>query len=254
MAPSNELLDKASTYTRFLLAIKRLWRAALRDVTWSALSLAAMQVAFAEPPRPDPDVLCDTAPVMTEHDGALDYRLRFVDERVRSNVALLDKFHTWPARQALASGQRGPGVIGDLDFSLRHSPNHHEALKLLVDYDRADGGKSYEYAPIPCYFEWARHFAPNDATVLGLNALYYWRHDLRRSAELFDAALALEPTSPELNYNAGLLYFELGNYARARRHAHAAYGGGFPLPGLRTRLQKAGEWAEPETAPSPAVN
>jgi hypothetical protein len=250
MAPSNGLLDKASAHPRFLL--NRLC-CAVSGATWCVACFIAMQVAFAEPPRPEPELLCGPARVTTDHDGALDYRLRFVDERVRNNVSLVDRFHTWIARDAIATGQKGPNVIGDLDFSLRHSPNHHEALKLLVDYDRA-GGKPYDYAPIPCYFGWARVFAPDDATVLALNALYYWRHDQRRSAELFDAALALEPTSPELNYNAGLLYFELGDYARARRHAHAAYGAGFPLPGLRTRLQKAGQWADQETAPQRGVN
>jgi hypothetical protein len=39
-----------------------------------------------------------------------------------------------------------------------------------------------------------------------------------------------------LNYNIGLLYFDMGDYAKAVEHARVAYNAGYPLVGLRKKL------------------
>jgi len=59
-------------------------------------------------------------------------------------------------------------------------------------------------------------------------------------------AVELMPNSAEANYNLGLLYAETSNYPLARKHAYVAYDLGFPLPGLRRILERAGEWGAPE--------
>ena len=46
--------------------------------------------------------------------------------------------------------------------------------------------------------------------------------------------------SAEINYTLGLLYFEAKNYQGARACADRAYALGYPLPGLRNKLKKAG--------------
>ena len=51
---------------------------------------------------------------------------------------------------------------------------------------------------------------------------------------------ALDGASPEINYNLGLIYLELGELDAAVRHAEFAYESGFPLPGLRIKLEKLG--------------
>ncbi len=51
---------------------------------------------------------------------------------------------------------------------------------------------------------------------------------------------ALDGASAEINYNLGLVYLELGQLDDAVRHAELAYEQGFPLPGLRAKLEKLG--------------
>lgn len=185
---------------------------------------------------------CGALRPVTELGGWLDYRLVGSDPRVAGGVQTIDRYHTTLAERDLQSRSNGRAVIGNLDFTLRHSPNHYRALKMLIDYDLA-GGRPYEYAPTECYFEWAREFAPDDSTVLQLEALLYWKKgDKQRAAELYQVALKINPTSAELNYNAGLFYFEIGDHDRAREYARVAYGAGYPLPGLMNRLKNAGKW------------
>jgi tetratricopeptide (TPR) repeat protein len=45
-----------------------------------------------------------------------------------------------------------------------------------------------------------------------------------------------------LSYNLGLAYFDLKDYALAREYAKRAYELGFPLEGLKKKLQQAGQW------------
>ena len=70
---------------------------------------------------------------------------------------------------------------------------------------------------------------------------------LRRLGRLEDAKAmllqgneALNGTSPEISYHLGLLYLELGEVDEAEKHAKVAYQLGYPLPGLRRKLQQAG--------------
>ena len=43
----------------------------------------------------------------------------------------------------------------------------------------------------------------------------------------------------------GLAYADLKQYDKALESAHRAYGAGFPLPGLKNKLKRAGKWREP---------
>lgn len=49
-----------------------------------------------------------------------------------------------------------------------------------------------------------------------------------------------EGRSAEINYNLGLITLELGELQEAVSYAESAYGLGYPLPGLRTKLEKLG--------------
>ena len=61
--------------------------------------------------------------------------------------------------------------------------------------------------------------------------------------------------SAEVQYNLGLINFELGDTAAARANARTAYRLGYPLPGLKNMLRKKDAWsAEDEAAISaPAI-
>jgi tetratricopeptide (TPR) repeat protein len=69
---------------------------------------------------------------------------------------------------------------------------------------------------------------------------------LNRSREaketLLRGAEVLERESAEIYYNLGLVSLELGEVDSAADYASRAYELGFPLPGLRNRLQKLGKF------------
>ncbi|PKO55841.1 MAG: hypothetical protein CVU28_05040 [Betaproteobacteria bacterium HGW-Betaproteobacteria-21] len=60
----------------------------------------------------------------------------------------------------------------------------------------------------------------------------------------FQAAIGDAGEDANVYYNLGLAYIELKKYDLALENAHMAYRLGFPLPGLKNRLQRAGAWRE----------
>ena len=154
--------------------------------------------------------------------------------------------HTRPALDRIRAGEVSHRVMADLDFTLRGWPNHVPALKGLADYAVA-GGKSYEFPPIECYFAHAQRYFANDTAVYALEGYYYTKlRQFRLGEQAYLAALAVDSDSIEVHYNLGLLYFEAADFESSLKHAHIAYGGGYPLPGLRKKLQQADRWREPE--------
>lgn len=71
------------------------------------------------------------------------------------------------------------------------------------------------------------------------------RLDLARDA-LMKGDVALKGESAEIQYNLGLVNLELGEINLALANARNAYDRGYPLPGLKKKLQDMGHWdAEP---------
>lgn len=185
-------------------------------------------------------------------EGWIDYRLRDANKALHTAVVNLDIYHTNRVADALMRGVFHRSVMNDMDFTLRHSPNHHVALQQLMQY-RLAGGKAYDFPEAECYFVWAHGFAPDDDVVLQINAIYVWRRgDLTRARELYEEALSLNPDSAELHYNLGLYYFATSEYEKALQQAWIAYGSGYPLPGLRKKLEQSGHWKDQPATPSKA--
>ena len=142
-------------------------------------------------------------------------------------------------------------LSGDIDFTLRHYPNHHRALVAMMNYhfrgyDELD--RPMPYTP-NCYFDRALRFRPDDPVVRMIYGLYLHKTDRSSDAlAQYRQAVSLAPESSEAHYNLGLMYVDLKMYALAREHAHRAYDLGYPLPGLRSKLERAGEWAEPSAS------
>lgn len=180
-------------------------------------------------------------PVRYVDTGTIDYRLKDIDPTVKKGVWDLDHFHTSIAAAEMRNAKPYPGaVVDNLDFALRHSPNHHEALQLLIRWDLA-GRPLLGFPGARCSLDWARQFAPDDATVYLFGGSYFWKaKDSARARAWYERSLELSPESAEAHYNFGLFLVDQGDYAEARKHARAAYAAGFPLPGLRDRLAKAG--------------
>lgn len=174
----------------------------------------------------------------------VDYRTRDSTSQLRWGVQDVKHNHYDPAVQKMQEGEYSRRVMADLDFLLRHWPNHLPGLEALIQYDLG-GGRAYEFAPAYCYFERAREFVPDDAGVLLHEGYYFWKKKKHeRAIEAYEAALLLDPDSVDAHYSLGLLYCESGEYDKAVTHAHAAYDAGYPLPGLKRKLQQAGHWVE----------
>lgn len=135
---------------------------------------------------------------------------------------------------------------GDLGYTLQAFPNHHQALYTMIRYYIElvpKGAEPMLYDP-PCWLNRARRFAPNDATVLMLEGLYYQKiGKLLDARHAYETALDMNPESAEINYNAGLLFVDLKDYDKAVACAKRAYEFGYPLQGLRRKLIKIGVWA-----------
>jgi Tfp pilus assembly protein PilF len=168
--------------------------------------------------------------------GPFDYR----DPLVRSQkLRVVEDFHFTRDVQSLQRGASG-SVITDLDYTLRAFPNHSRALAVMSKYALQGGGFLDTISSAECYFLRAVAFAPDDAAVHLLYGNYlYKRKKLKEAREEYEAAVRLDPQSPEISYNAGLYFLEVGEIERARELAKIAYDQDYPLPGLKNRLAAA---------------
>jgi Flp pilus assembly protein TadD len=172
--------------------------------------------------------------------GPFDYRTS------KKQLAIVDAYHFTPDVEALRHGATGT-LGGDLDYTLRASPNHHRALNAMANLalklrTGKPRGASYN---IECYFDRALRFANDDGLVRIIYGVYLARTNRGQDAvRMFEEAKTYEPTNPNLYYNLGLAYFDLRDYANARKNAQQAYRLGSALPGLRDKLKAAGQWRE----------
>ncbi len=170
--------------------------------------------------------------------GPFDYRTG------RAKLAIVEGAHFTPDVEALRQSVTGR-LGGDIDYTLRASPNHHRALIAMANLARQlnkeqPPGAKYT---VPCYFDRAIRFAGDDPVVRLIYGTYLSRSDKKQEAiKQLELALALEEANANAHYNLGLVYFDLKDYPKARLHAQRAYELGFTLPGLRKMLVNAGQW------------
>lgn len=159
--------------------------------------------------------------------------------------------HFPPIVEALIRGNRGY-LGGDIDYTLRASPNHHRALVAATRYAEKFGTlkppPNMRY-PIECYYERAVRFRRDDEIVRMLYAQFLIKQ--RRPAEAANQLKVAEELAGEsgfTHYNIGLLYLEMKRYDEALVQAHKALARGFDRPLLRQGLETAGRWQEPTPA------
>lgn len=137
-------------------------------------------------------------------------------------------------------------------YTLEHFPNHHRALSAMARLGLRDKsvqpvGARYT---INCYFERAIAYVPADATARSVFGSYLLATGQQEAAlEQLSVAARLAPEQASTQYNLGLMYMMKKDYAQALAYAHKAYALGFPLPGLKNQLKKAGQWQEPLQEP-----
>ena len=145
------------------------------------------------------------------------------------------------------------GYFGaDLDYTLRAFPNHHRSLVAMVNLVL----KEHKLQPkgarwsIECYFDRAARFAPDDAVPPMIYGVFLNKVGKKKEAiEAFKASERLDPNNVNLQYDLGLVYFDLKQFDLALEYAQKAYRGGATLPGLKKNLLDAGRWKEPPPAP-----
>jgi len=172
--------------------------------------------------------------------GLLDYRKRTT---ARSTG---EYYHFNSDVETLRKGQSA--LLGsDIVFVLRMTPNHARALNALSRLSLREKSPRPEGTEMrtECWLYRAIVFQPDDGTAKMIYGNYLAR--LGRTQEAFDLlkdAEQLMPGDGNLTYNLGLVYFDLRDYEQARAYAKRAAELGFPLPGLRQKLVKAGQWRE----------
>jgi tetratricopeptide (TPR) repeat protein len=177
--------------------------------------------------------------------GPLDYRTED-----RKNVRLVEGAHFTPDVERLKAGNAGY-LGGDIDYTLRAFPNHPRALVSMMNLqfkEKTERPQGTRW-PVPCYFDRALRFRPDDPTVHEIYGIYLMRTGKKAEAiEQLNRALSLagDNANANLHYNLGLAYFEVRDYDNAALHAKKAYDLGFQLSGLKSMLGKVGKWPPAE--------
>jgi tetratricopeptide (TPR) repeat protein len=147
--------------------------------------------------------------------------------------------------QNLVRGQTSAAMEADLDYVLRNSPNHHKGLNVMAELHmrlRSEKIEGESYS-MPCWFERAMRFAPTDFVVPMIYGIYLHRKgDLAGAEGQYQRSIQMSPAFAEAHYNLGLLYVARKQFDKALTSAREAYRLGYPLPGLKEKLIKAGVW------------
>ncbi|PHV13342.1 hypothetical protein [Chitinimonas sp. BJB300] len=183
--------------------------------------------------------------------GPYDFRHQFGEPK-----RLVESAHFPPYVESLLRGRTADAVGGDIDYTLRAFPNHHRALLSMMnlatrEHTRKPPGSRFT---IECWLDRAERFAPDDGMVKVLWATWMIKQGNKKEAEeKLKAGVALAPESnANFDYSVGLAYFDLRRYDLSLAAAHRAYQAGFPLPGLKQKLKKAGQWRDAPPLPPPS--
>ena len=188
--------------------------------------------------------------------GPHDYRVE-----QGQNRKIVEDYHFSTRVESLISGMSS-SLGGDIDYTLRAFPNHHRALISMMNL----GVKLKNPMPpgaqfsVECYFKRALQFRPDD-TIARMIYAKFLATDGRKPEAIRQLEFVVQATKENgfSQYNAGLIYFEMGEFDKALLQAHRALGLGFERPGgLKQQLQKAGKWVDappagPEGAASASV-
>ena len=168
----------------------------------------------------------------------------YTDPQARSHpskIPIVEEAHFTAKVEQLIEGESDIDPAADLDYTLRAVPNHHRALNAISRYELKRGRIDSRWRSADCYFDRALRFSPNDPVVRMLLGMHYAIRDRHQEAlEAYRIAEQRMPMAAELHYHMGLTLIELGQYDDAKAAAKKAYDNGYPLPGLRRKLEKLG--------------
>lgn len=183
------------------------------------------------------DVFC---PPLQRDFGPYDYLNKAHTDRHLRTVER--RHYTERVRNMHPRGETG-SLIGDITYTLNWFPNHHGALDLFSRLAVRENSPTPlgTSVHIQCRFQWARQVNSHDEMVPLIHGMYFYRLERYEDARtLMEEAVKMKPSSATAHYNLGLVLVALEDFEAARSHARRAYGLGFPLPGLRDMLARAG--------------
>ncbi len=169
-------------------------------------------------------------------------------ESVQHHIRGMERNHLNSNVENLIHGQSTAAPGGDLKFLIAIVPNHHRALQALMRLalrDKTEMPPESGPLTVRCWMHRATLFNPNDGRPFLILGIYTARlGDYRGAVKYLERADQLLPSDMNVDYNLGLVYFELKDYTKSLERAKRAYAEGFPLPGLRQKLAQAGKWTE----------
>jgi hypothetical protein len=179
--------------------------------------------------------------IYTRHYGPYDYRTQ------RDKLRIVEEFHFTPQMEAGIRGVNST-VAGEVNYTLKASPNHHRALVTMmnvVERARQDSLPGMEW-PLECYFDRAIRFAHDDPVVRMLYARFLNQRNRKPDAEKqLMLASQFAPDNAFTQYNVGLVALEIGNHSLALKQAHMARAMGFTRLELENALRAANRWRDP---------
>jgi len=178
--------------------------------------------------------------------GPWDYR-----KPPKKYLSMVESRHYTANVRSLRRGTSTSDVGSDIAYTLRVFPNHHPALLTMAEWSlksRANPPANVQYT-VECWFERGIRFQPDDGMVKVVYGVYLMKAKKAKEAvKQLEAAVAQGNAGANAHYNLGLAYLEAGQFDKSLDSAHRAYAAGFPLPGLRDRLSRAGKWRDPVAA------
>ncbi len=174
--------------------------------------------------------------------GPYDYRTA----RGTEQLQVVEAFHFDSNVENLRKGLSGT-LGGDLGYTLRAFPNHHRALMsmLRLGYQREVPKVPGAPFSVVCSLMRAEAFQPEDVMVKVIYGHHLLKQGQRAAAlEKLNVADASDAKDANVAYNLALAYFDAGDFGKSLENAHEAYRLGFPLPGLRDKLKRAGKWKD----------
>ncbi|WP_116364713.1 tetratricopeptide repeat protein [Parahaliea mediterranea] len=171
--------------------------------------------------------------------GPYDYLQR---NAIPEKLTIVERHHFTPAIEQLVAGEK---VVPNIDYTLRAWPNHHRALYSIIRvYLMGNVRLGQHKGSTPeCYLQRALNYSPEDPVAHMLFGIYLQRKGKTEQAmKMYQQAEKLDPMNMQVKYNLGLLFARQGDYVAAREYARQVYNAGFPLAGLRERLQSANQW------------
>jgi Tfp pilus assembly protein PilF len=156
------------------------------------------------------------------------------------HLSVVEKYHLQAMRDKL-EWDNPKYAWDEVDFILRHFPNHPQALLVATELALRHGHRERAEN----YFRHAVSLYSNVPEVYLLYGIFLHKLDSLDEAILqYQRALELAPEYAEAHYNIGLAYLEKDNLPLATQHAKSAYALGYPLPGLRKKLRARGVMLE----------